>query len=79
MCYKLSILVCYLLEVLMSKLLCRVRITQPSLFPHVPQTPPWQELPREVQQKTLSLLTQLLRRLGPSRSTANRVAEDNHE
>jgi len=60
LCYKLSI-VPLQEEVLMRKLARRLRAIQPELFHPPHQIPSWQKLPREIKQKTVELLAQLLR------------------
>ena len=61
LCYKVSIVPCYLQEVLMRKSLSRQRVAQFKLF-HPPQKrPSWQVLPAETKRKTVRLLARLLR------------------
>ena len=61
LCYKVSIIPCYLQEVLMRKSLIRQRVAQFKLF-HPPQKrPSWQVLPPETKRKTVRLLARLLR------------------
>ena len=61
LCYKVSIIPCYLQEVLMRKSLTRQRVAQFKLF-HPPQKrPSWQLLPPEVRRKAERLLARLLR------------------
>jgi len=61
LCYKVSIVPCYLQEVLMRKSLIRQRVAQFKLF-HPPQKyPSWQVLPPETKRKTVRLLARLLR------------------
>jgi hypothetical protein len=61
LCYKVSIIPCYLQEVLMRKSLTRQRVAQFKLF-HLPQKrPSWQLLPSEVRRKAERLLARLLR------------------
>jgi hypothetical protein len=61
LCYKVSIVPCYLQEMLMRKSLSRQRVAQFKLF-HTPQKrPPWQVLPPETRRKTVRLLARLLR------------------
>jgi hypothetical protein len=57
--YKLSIIP--LQEVLMRKSASRPRAPQIELFHLPPQIPAWPKLPREIRQKTVELLAQLLR------------------
>jgi hypothetical protein len=60
LCYKVSIVPCYLQEVLMRKSLSRQRVAQFKLF-HPPQKrPSWQVLPPEPKRKTVRLLARLL-------------------
>jgi hypothetical protein len=61
LCYKVSIVLCYLQEALMRKSLSRQRVAQFKLF-HPPQKrPSWQMLPPETKRKTVRLLSRLLR------------------
>ena len=61
LCYKVSIVPCYLQEVLMRESLSRQRVAQFKLF-HPPQRrPSWQALPPETRRKTVRLLARLLR------------------
>jgi chlorite dismutase len=61
LCYKVSIIPCYLQEVLMRKSLTRQRVAQFKLF-HPPQKrPSWWLLPPEVRGKVERLLARLLR------------------
>jgi hypothetical protein len=60
LCYKLSIVPCYLQEVLMRKPL-RQKITQSTLFQPPKKSPAWQELPREIRLNLVGLLARLLR------------------
>ena len=61
LCYKVSIVPCYLQEVLMREPLTRQRVAQFKLF-HPPQKhPSWQVLPAETRRKTIRLLARLLR------------------
>jgi hypothetical protein len=57
--YKLSIIP--LQEVLMRESASRPRAPQIELFHPPLQIPAWPKLPREIRQKTLALLAQLLR------------------
>ena len=61
LCYKVSIVPCYLQEVLMRKSPIQQRVAQFKLF-HPPQKhPSWQVLPAETRRKTIRLLARLLR------------------
>jgi hypothetical protein len=57
--YKLSII--SLQEVLMQESASRPRALEIELFHPPPQIPAWPKLPREIKQKTVELLAQLLR------------------
>ena len=59
----------------MPKLQTPARAAQQTLFSRPVRTPHWQEIPQDVQQKTLQLLTQLLRQHGASRRAASRAEE----
>ena len=73
LCYKVSIVPCYLREVLMHKSLSRQRVAQYKLF-HPPQKgPSWQVLPPETRRKTVQLLALLLREhIGRVRASGSR-------
>ena len=74
LCYKVSIIPCYLQEVLMRKSLTRQRFAQFKLF-HPPQKrPSWQLLPPpEVRRKAERLLARLLREhIGRVRASGSR-------
>ena len=75
LCYKVSIVPCYLQEVLMGKSLSRQRVAQFKLF-HPPQKrPSWQVLPAETKRKTVRLLARLLREhIGRVRASGSRKA-----
>jgi hypothetical protein len=60
LCYKLSIVPCYLQEVLMRKSSSQ-RIAQSTLFHPPHKGPAWQELPREIKLKAVKLFARLLR------------------
>ncbi len=72
-CYKVSIVPCYLQEMLMRKSLSRQRVAQFKLF-HPPQKrPSWQVLPAETRRKTVRLLARLLREhIGRVRASGSR-------
>ena len=59
--YKLSIVACYLQEVLMRRSLNRQRVAQLKLFHPRHQSPAWQGLPRETRLRTVRLFARLLR------------------
>jgi len=61
LCYKVSIVPCYLQEVLMRKSLSRQRVAQFKLFHPTQKRPSWQMLPPETRWKTVKLLARLLR------------------
>jgi hypothetical protein len=61
LCYKVSIIPCYLQEVLMRKSLTRQRVAQFKLFNPPQKHPSWQVLPAETRRKTVRLLARLLR------------------
>ena len=73
LCYKVSIIPCYLQEVLMRKSLTRQRVAQFKLF-HPPQKrPSWQVLPAETKRKTVRMLARLLREhIGRVRASGSR-------
>ena len=74
-CGKISIIACYMQEVLMSVSLVRAKFSQVPLFAQLHNNPRWADLSFDVQQKILRLLTQLLRQ-HRGRSTVTEMAEE---